>query len=87
MSSKQVEQLMQAMTTAEKIGQLIQTTADVFPDGDAVVTGPMKSANMSTESVYTIGTVLGISGAKKIRQIQHDYLQHNSGTFTLNEPS
>ena len=77
MSSEQVNQLMQAMTPAEKIGQLIQTTADVFPDGDAVVTGPMKSANLSAESVYTIGTVLGISGAKKIRQIQHDYLQHN----------
>lgn len=77
MSSEKVDQLMQAMTTAEKIGQLIQTTADVFPNGDAVVTGPMKSANMSAESVYTIGTVLGISGAKKVEQIQYDYLQHN----------
>ncbi|MCH4057976.1 MAG: beta-glucosidase BglX [Lactobacillaceae bacterium] len=77
MNSQKINDLMQQMTTEEKIGQLIQLSADFFQDGQAVITGPMKSTNMTLDTVYTVGSVLGISGAKQVRKIQHDYLQNS----------
>lgn len=77
MSSQKVKEIMQQMTIEEKIGQLIQLSADFFQDGQAVITGPMKSSNLTLDTVYTVGSVLGISGAKKVRQIQHDYLKNS----------
>lgn len=65
------------MTVEEKIGQLLQLSADFFDDGKAVITGPMTQHKISLETVYNAGSVLGISGAKKVRRIQKDYLEHN----------
>lgn len=76
-SSEKVQKLMQQMTIEEKIGQLIQLSADFFQDDQAVITGPMKASKLTLKTVYTVGSVLGISGASQVRKIQHDYLANS----------
>ncbi|WP_125607207.1 glycoside hydrolase family 3 N-terminal domain-containing protein [Lapidilactobacillus bayanensis] len=77
MSTARVNALMNQMTTAEKIGQLLQMTGDAFQSGESKITGPMQDKHLSTETVYAVGSVLGTSGAKQVKEIQKDYLAHN----------
>ncbi|MHA3065406.1 beta-glucosidase BglX [Lacticaseibacillus saniviri] len=72
-----MKRLLQRMTTEEKIGQLLQLSADFFADNQAVITGPMKAHKLTIETVYNAGSVLGISGAARVRKIQTDYLAHS----------
>lgn len=77
MTSARVTDILGQMTTEEKIGQLNQLSADFFPDGQAVITGPMKTQHMTLDTLYQAGSVLGISGAERVRKVQADYLAHN----------
>ena len=75
---KIVENLFLQMTIKEKIGQLIQVTGDFFQNGDSKITGPLSQENRLEEDVrYTVGSVLGISGASDVENIQKEYLEHN----------
>lgn len=74
MTSERVSKLLQEMTTEEKIGQLLQLSADFFEGSQAVITGPMREHDLTLATVYTAGSVLGISGAERVHQIQADYL-------------
>jgi beta-glucosidase len=73
----ETKELLNKMTTEEKIGQLIQLSADFFSHNKAEITGPIKNSKLSLSDVYKAGSVLGISGAKQIREIQNDYLNHS----------
>ena len=76
---KIVENLFLQMTIKEKIGQLIQVTGDFFQNGDSTITGPRSQENRLEEDVrYTVGSVLGISGASDVENIQKEYLEHLS---------
>lgn len=76
--SELVSNLLAKMTTAEKIGQLIQLTGDFFQDGQAAITGPVnEQAQLNKEEIYSIGSVLGVSGVADVRKIQEGYLAHS----------
>lgn len=76
--SNLVSELLAKMTTEEKIGQLIQLTGDFFQDGKAAITGPINElAHLKLQTVYSVGSVLGVSGAADVRRIQENYLANN----------
>ncbi|MCX2455061.1 glycoside hydrolase family 3 N-terminal domain-containing protein [Lacticaseibacillus nasuensis] len=77
MSEQKIEKLLDKMTITEQIGQLIQLSADAFQHGKAVISGPFVANHMSQEDMYNAGSVLGISGAKTVRDVQSDYLTHS----------
>ena len=74
--SSLVKKLMAKMTYKEKVGQLIQLTGDFFDNSNASITGPLLEANnLTTEEKYLVGSVLGVAGAERVRQIQKDYME------------
>lgn len=75
-------QLVQQMTVAEKVGQLVQTLPSIFSDDEQdVITGPiaelLKEDGITDENRWNIGSVIGVSNAKQARKLQESYLQHN----------
>ncbi|GAN35412.1 beta-glucosidase [Lacticaseibacillus paracasei NRIC 1917] len=77
MTNSTVKKLFEKMTIEEKIGQLLQLSADFFQGNSAVITGPMSEHHLSLKTLYQAGSVLGVSGAKRVRAIQSDYLAHS----------
>ncbi|MFT9040003.1 glycoside hydrolase family 3 N-terminal domain-containing protein [Schleiferilactobacillus harbinensis] len=77
MVSKNVQDLMEKMTIQEKIGQLIQLSADFFQGDNVAITGPLKEAHLGEAALYSAGSVLGISGAQTVRKVQKNYLKHS----------
>lgn len=77
MTNAVINKLFKKMTIEEKIGQMMQLSADFFQGGQAVITGPMKNHNIPLGTIYNAGSVLGVSGAKKIHDIQSNYLAHS----------
>lgn len=77
MASQIAKTILEEMTIQEKIGQLIQLSGDFFQNGTAAITGPLKEHHLSLETIYTAGSVLGISGAERVRQVQTDFLKHS----------
>lgn len=76
--NEKVVSLLAQMTIEEKIGQLVQVTGDFFQDGQSKITGPLDQAGQLKDEVrYTIGSVLGTSGADDVIKIQKDYLSHS----------
>lgn len=74
MESIQLEQLLNKMTRAEKIGQMVQLAGEFYKEDDSENTGPMHEMNLSPEKMATIGSVLGISGAQTLIAIQKEHL-------------
>lgn len=75
-------QLVQEMTVAEKVGQLVQTLPSIFSDDEQdVITGPiaelLKEDGITDENRWNIGSVIGISNAKQAQKLQKSYLRHN----------
>lgn len=75
-------QLVQEMTVAEKVGQLVQTLPSIFLDDEQdVITGPiaelLKEDGITDENRWNIGSVIGISNAKQAQKLQESYLRHN----------
>ncbi|WP_120462453.1 glycoside hydrolase family 3 N-terminal domain-containing protein [Paenibacillus aceti] len=79
MDNKKIIELLQEMTLAEKIGQLSQTTGEHYVgkiDSEMVETGPGFPAHMlEGNTLYTIGSIIGVSSAKITNLIQSEYLQ------------
>lgn len=86
MQSKKVniEKLLEDMTLREKIGQLLQL-APVFlnKDKQGEITGPMFDMGISQEDINNTGSVLGISGAAEMKEIQAQYLKNNRHNIPL----
>ncbi len=79
MQEKDLQALFEQMTIEEKLGQMTQTTGEFFVgdefSDELVETGPsMEDLGFDEESVHTIGSVLGVSGAKAINAVQAAYL-------------
>lgn len=75
-------QLVQEMTVAEKVGQLVQTLPSIFSDDEQdVITGPiaelLKEDGITDENRWNIGSVIGISNAKQAQKLQESYLRQN----------
>lgn len=69
MTEKELKELLADMSLEEKIGQMVQLTAD-FLGTDTLITGPMGSVQVSPEETALCGTILGTSGAGKLRALQ-----------------
>lgn len=75
MEKKKLQDLLDQMTLSEKIAQLQQLTGDFFGNSESEITGPMVESGLSVETVLSSGSVLGISGGSKIKEIQEKYLE------------
>lgn len=69
--------LINEMTIEEKIGQMIQISADFYNATENEITGPMNDMHLTTEKMTTVGSVLGISGAEQVKAIQQAHLESN----------
>lgn len=69
MTEQQLKDLLAEMSLEEKIGQMVQLTAN-FYGTDMLITGPMGSAKIEPEDMKLCGTILGTSGAAKLKEIQ-----------------
>lgn len=74
MEKKKLQDLLTKMTLSEKIAQLQQLTGDFFIESESEITGPVVESGLSIETVLSSGSVLGISGGSKIKEIQEKYL-------------
>lgn len=79
-----LEELLEKMSIEEKIGQLLQLAPLIFSDNNkGEVTGPMKDLNISPNQINRAGSVLGISGAKEMKEIQSAYLEKSINKIPL----
>lgn len=69
-----INKLLKQMTRKEKIGQLIQLSANFFGESTEL-TGPAQSWGLSLEELSTIGTCIGGKNAAEIRKIQEEHLK------------
>ena len=69
MTEQQLKNLLADMSLEEKIGQMVQLTAN-FYGTDTLITGPMGSVKIEPEEMKLCGTILGTSGAAKLKEIQ-----------------
>ncbi|WP_374019140.1 glycoside hydrolase family 3 N-terminal domain-containing protein [Paenibacillus thiaminolyticus] len=69
------------MTLKEKIGQLSQVTGEHYVgkvDSEMVETGPGYSDQvLEGDTLYTIGSLIGVSSAKMINLVQSEYLKRS----------
>lgn len=73
MKEQALREVLDSLTLAEKVGQLVQVTPDFF-DASGAITGPMLEWTMSNQERYQIGSVLGTTEASQVRGIQAQYL-------------
>ena len=64
MTEQQLKDLLADMSLEEKIGQMVQLTANFYRT-DMLITGPMGSAKIEPEDMKLCGTILGTSGVSQ----------------------
>lgn len=74
MKEKQLEELLGKMSRKEKINQLLQVTTGFFAE-DALITGPLREGGITEENIKMAGSVIGLLGAKKFKEIQKNYME------------
>ncbi len=74
--------LIAQMTLEEKIGQLIQLSADFFGT-DSELTGPAQEWGLTEEQMATIGSCIGGKDAATIRRIQEEHLKKDRNKIPL----
>lgn len=82
MEERALRKLLDSLSVAEKVGQLVQVTTDFF-DASGAITGPMQEWTMSNQERYQIGSVLGTTAASQVREIQAQYLAHSRHQIPL----
>lgn len=79
-----IEKLLQSMTLKEKIAQLLQLSPFFFKDDiKGEITGPMEELGISSTDIWNAGSVIGIGGAKEMKEIQMMYLNKNKNKIPL----
>ncbi|REK65647.1 MAG: beta-glucosidase BglX [Cohnella sp.] len=76
---EQLLSLLRQMTLDEKIAQMLQLATPFFKgaDDEGMITGPMAQMGVSEQQVQNAGSVLGLSGARQVINIQQAHLNHN----------
>ncbi|WP_435368164.1 glycoside hydrolase family 3 N-terminal domain-containing protein [Paenibacillus polysaccharolyticus] len=77
MNNQQLMDLVNQMTLEEKVAQLLQLTANFYEgtDTQGQITGPMEEMGITEQSVRASGSILGLSGAQAIMDVQQAYLE------------
>ncbi len=79
-----IKELRDSLTIEEKVGQLLQLAPFLFSDSNkGEITGPMKDMGISSRQINMSGSVLGISGAKEMKEIQSEYLKNHEKKIPL----
>lgn len=83
MNNEQLLDLVKQMTLEEKTAQLLQLTANFYEGTDAQgqITGPMEEMGITEQSVVASGSILGLSGAQAIIDVQQAYLKKVVSVF------
>ena len=74
MKQKELEALLEDMSLEEKIGQMVQLTGDYLGQS-AIVTGPMGEVRVTEEQAALVGSILGSSGAERMKEIQRKAME------------
>ncbi|MDF2699908.1 MAG: beta-glucosidase, partial [Haloplasmataceae bacterium] len=86
MDNKKVDinELLSTMSIEEKIGQLLQLAPFFFRENIiGEITGPMQDLGISSKDINKAGSVLGIGGAKEMKEIQSIYLEKSEKKIPL----
>ncbi|WP_154886838.1 beta-glucosidase BglX [Paenibacillus polysaccharolyticus] len=77
MNNQQLMDLVNQMTLEEKVAQLLQLTANFYEgtDTQGQITGPMEEMGITEQSVRASGSILGLSGAQAIMDVQRAYME------------
>ena len=77
MTGERLKQIISAMTLDEKISQLMQLAGNFYYGLAGEITGPFAEMGITDETVNYSGSVLGVSGAADVIEIQKKYLENN----------
>lgn len=77
MKDHELKRLLQEMSLEEKIGQTVQVLGDYFDIQGAAQTGPAVNMELTSQKLSLVGSVLGVTGANRIRQIQAAYIENH----------
>ncbi|HCL01703.1 MAG TPA: beta-glucosidase, partial [Lachnoclostridium phytofermentans] len=82
MDQQKLKELLQDMSLPEKINQLLQVTSGFFID-DVELTGPIRENGITEQSIAQAGSVIGLLGAKKYKEIQDAYIKKHPHNIPL----
>ena len=68
-----MEQLLQDMSLEEKVGQMVQLPAGMIAK-EGLITGQVDYLHLPEEQKRLIGSVLGLTGAKDLRETQEKFM-------------
>ncbi len=73
MEYTKLEQLLQEMSLEEKVGQMVQIPAGMIAR-EGLVTGLIDNLHLSEEQKALVGSVLGLTGAENLRELQEEFM-------------
>ncbi|TCZ75798.1 beta-glucosidase [Paenibacillus albiflavus] len=79
MNESNLISLIRQMTLDEKISQLMQLSTPFYEgaESEGQITGPMEAMGITDDMIHNSGSVLGLSGAKEVIQVQEAHLKKN----------
>lgn len=81
MQENQLKALLDRLSVSEKVGQLVQLTGDFFK-GEEKAFGPVQEMGLTID-VSDVGSVLNVSGAHAVREMQDAYLSQSKNKIPL----
>lgn len=79
-----LQKLLNEMTVDEKLAQMTQLVPQIITDkGEGVITGPMRNFGITKKETSSVGTLLGASGAKQIKDLQDFHLSEDPHKIPL----
>lgn len=82
MQEKKLKELLNSLTWTEKVGQLVQLSGEFFHSTE-LATGPKQKLGITDEMMQNLGSVLNVTGAKNIKEIQDRYLEQSRPKIPL----
>lgn len=76
MEFKQLENLLQGMSLEEKVGQMVQLPAGMIAK-EGLITGQIDNLHLPKEQKRLIGSVLGLTGAENLREMQENFMANH----------
>jgi len=74
MEYTQLEVLVKDMSLEEKVGQMVQIPAGMIAK-EGLVTGLIDNLHLSEEQKSLVGSVLGLTGAENLREVQEEFMK------------
>lgn len=73
MEDRKLEELLESMSLEEKVGQMVQIPAGMIAR-EGLVTGLIDTLHLSEEQKALVGSVLGLTGAENLREVQEKFM-------------